>query len=491
MFGVLEVDSFYNTLMSKKFWLATVAVIMAFLAGGPVVAATPDDQVIFVDSSAVAPGDGTLDRPFVDFTQALSKFAEPGNTATEVRATGVFDPVVLDPDKHSGTPEQYLLITEWHGRGSLSFASDGSGRSLMDTHGASYVIIDGVIASGGHGEFASGILVSNSHDVFIRNCTCDNNEEAGITVAGSTNVSLENNRVRDNLGNGFEVTRSHGTIVRGNVVDNNGTREHGYGAMITDSDGTQLSRNVITQNHGNGVWLSGSKDLLLERNDIANNGGDGFEFGDAHDVLLTWNRIVRNAGDGVDGAIRTTTFAGLQFKNNVIAQNGGRGVTIDTGVPVVFDGFNNTLLSNGQEAFYFMDRGSNVRLYNNVIAHHSIGMRLETPNNKRILSDYNNSFDNDEDVVVIEGPRMLHWDDWRAEGHDLRTRRVDPKFDERETCIGVTCVAYHLKKTSPLINAGWSGLLLPPTDIDGDDRLWRGVDIGADEYSPVANRFVK
>lgn len=460
-----------------------LCITFAFVSAPEGFAVTPDEEIIFVDSRVQGPGIGTRENPFKDFTQALGALGDPNSNKREIQAVGTFDPLILDPTKHSGTKDRPVLITRWSGKGIPEFLSDGTPKSIIATNGADHIIFDGIVARGGRGEAASGMLINNSEDIIVRNSELSDNEADGITVMASKDVDVEKNPVIGNNGNGVLITSSENIILRNNTINNNARDPHTFGVMVTESTGTQLSKNMITKNSNDGIWLSGSDGLLLEANDVADNLGDGFFFSDPQYVLLTWNRFFGNSGDAVEGEIHSARYSSVQIKNNVIANNAERGIAMTARIPVTLDAFNNTLISNGKEAFNFSDTGSTAHLYNNLITKHSVGMILETPNSNTIASDYNHIFDTAEEVVVHQGRQTLYWKEWRAAGHDTHTKRSDPFLSSEQTCVGATCANYHLSKKSPLIDAGFGGLLLPPFDIDGQARMIGNVDIGADEYS--------
>jgi len=126
-------------------------------------------------------------------------------------------------------------------------ASGGSGFSLRRVE---HVIIDGFVVEDAAGENAVGILVrSRSSDVTIRNCVIRNNLGDGIRVQSSSDVRIFNNLIHDNSRNGIRIAGDPGSS-RAQIVNNTVVRNRQRGVFIGTADAASTEaflRNNILQ----------------------------------------------------------------------------------------------------------------------------------------------------------------------------------------------------------------------------------------------------
>ncbi len=255
------------------------------------------------------------------------------------------------------------------------------------------------------------------------------------TITGNTAPSLEIPQAR---GGGIFCYASAATITN-NLIAENSAASAGGGVYSGDLTHTTIADNTITQNNaplGGGVYCgvdTVTGNVITENS--ANSGGGVYSVGSS---LIANNRISGNsAHDG--GGICCSAYHSARIFNNTIAENDAS----TTGGGIRTTG------------------GSSV--WNNIVAFNSSGV-YAGPTELRNNCVYGNA---SYDYLASAGAGDIS---------------VDPLFSDR------TAGDYHIKLTSPCVNAGRNEAVYPADkDIDGESRILYGtVDIGADECSGVA-----
>ena len=127
------------------------------------------------------------------------------------------------------------------------------------------------------------VFMAGAHDVTIRNLNVHHNgltirkpkEGNGIVVANATNALIENNRVTDNIprntysGSGIAAAASDQVIVRNNIAD----RNNGNGILIEDGTNVLVEGNRARFNIGDigswgtaGIWVDGGHTVTVRNN---------------------------------------------------------------------------------------------------------------------------------------------------------------------------------------------------------------------------------
>ena len=137
----------------------------------------------------------------------------------------------------------------------------------------------------------TGVVFQFSNDITIRNLnvhhnglTLRNREGNGIAVQGGTNVLIEHNLVTDNApknnksGTGIAVAETDQAIVRNNVAD----RNNGNGILIEDATNVLVEGNAARFNLGDidswgtaGIWVDGGHAITVRGNWFEGNVWDG------------------------------------------------------------------------------------------------------------------------------------------------------------------------------------------------------------------------
>ena len=205
---------------------------------------------------------------------------------------------------------------------SLTGVIGQNGISISGVNGVSIDLM-GFTLFGAPGS-ASGISVSSSHEVTIRNGNIRNWGSSGISGSGSRSANIEYVRVLDNAGNGI-VTGSDSVIrycvAEGNTVGffnaGDGVLEH-CESIDNDGDGIVYGLSGIVkhcrvyENGNRGIWAG--KNSMLMQNEIVGNVVGVESFG--NDVKVRDNRVLDNASVGL-----RLLHAGHQVSGNIVKGN--------------------------------------------------------------------------------------------------------------------------------------------------------------------------
>jgi len=285
-----------------------------------------------------------------------------------------------------------------------------------------------------------GILANN---LTIRNCVAHNNGQAanctGLFSAYGNGVLIENSTSYSNAEHGIYVNNS--------------------------ADNGVLRRNVCYSNGGLGVHMNGDKSMggdgimsnwLVEKNICYNNGSNGFD------------------GDGVNYTL---------WRNNLAYDNVSKGIhlcAVNGATNPAYDKvYNNTLISQ-VGAYYPLTfykgsgkiklGGNNNSVMNNILYHYEI------TNNMRgsimYVSSWMSTFQSNYNVVVDR----FAVDDNKTKYTLAQWRSTWGKDMNSTLCLDASLIFiddvnhnFHLKSTSPAINAGTT-LADVTDDIEGEAR---------------------
>ncbi|HET6201683.1 MAG TPA: right-handed parallel beta-helix repeat-containing protein [Planctomycetota bacterium] len=303
----------------------------------------------------------------------------------------------------------------------------------------------------------------------------------GILVDGRSSPTIVGNLVRDNAdcldGAGIEVHSASPRIV-GNVLQDNFQPIFCWGAsggaiaVVGDCAGTEITGNVITGNiHSAGAGLSISSPGL---------------------VVVTGNLVQGNAtfglcaspGAGIFAAGRVRLVQNLVTGNSSPIAGGGLHLEVFSGAPMAV--VNNTVVGNdapiGTAVYVPNGLSTPCTLENNVFAGRGAPSAVFSPTLNVLLAAFRNN------------------DVWNPGGAPYAGGMPDPtgtwgNFSADPLFANPLGGDFHLLPSSPCIDAGFAGApFLSPTDADGDPRIYDGnadgsavVDVGWDEYSPVAS----
>lgn len=312
----------------------------------------------------------------------------------------------------------------------------------INLEGADFVTIDGFTVNG---IGRAGIRTVLNEHVIIRNNTCDQNGVWGIFSGHSYDLLIENN----------ETSRS--------------VAEHGI-YVSNSGDRPIIRNNTIWGNHANGIHMNGDE----------SQGGDGI----ISDALVEGNIIFDNGLGGGSG-INCDGVQDSIFQNNLLYNNHASGISlyrIDGGAGSSNNLIvNNTIVqaSNARWAINIKNGSTGATVFNNILYnHHSFRGSIN------VLADSLDGFTSDYNVVMArfstnDGDSILDLQEWQnATSQDLHSIIATPA----ELFVDPDQDDYHLKSSSPALNAG-TFTLAPDEDIEGRARPdGAAVDIGAYEF---------
>jgi len=161
--------------------------------------------------------------------------------------------------------------------GSLTIRSeDGSDKTIVQAANSSdhifeviadYVNITGFTVKGATTEYPAGIRIFGADHCTISNNNILNNDE-GIVVLFSSNITIENNNINLNSYSGFGLIASSNSIITNNNVNTNG--EHGFYFLYSKDN--IISNNNVNSNKGYVIQFDDrSSNNIIACNNISNN----------------------------------------------------------------------------------------------------------------------------------------------------------------------------------------------------------------------------
>ncbi|MEK7158470.1 MAG: right-handed parallel beta-helix repeat-containing protein [Patescibacteria group bacterium] len=252
--------------------MTALTLFSLLLVGSSLPTPTADDRILYVDASTRHGGNGTCERPIGrDLHTVFQLLARQPRQYDEVWLSGVFPPLGLWPDVHSGTSERPLVFRAWDGREPPIFWSEDGVSPAIITSGNDHLVLDGLVSGGAIEPLGGlGCFVNASHDVEVRNCTFTGNGEAGMCTKESRNVRILRCRFLDNFGAGLLVPNASAVTVEENLIEGN----YRGGLCVVFSNKVNVRDNVIRGNNGFGI-IAGESQWIATGNHILNTTGVG------------------------------------------------------------------------------------------------------------------------------------------------------------------------------------------------------------------------
>ena len=346
------------------------------------------------------------------------------------------------------------------------FAGDETLRSQRD-FGRNATILDG----GGLGSVvesrSANTITASGIDGFTMRNGGSASTFGGVYCAASS-PTIRNNTITANVGSGIYCYGSQ-AIIQSNVISANSAvvpfpdfSPAGGGLCLWNSNVSVLD-NVITGNsatNGAGAYFRGSIALISGNTIVGNvaSGNGGGVYSTIGQMSNMWNNTISANQASSGGGVycdSTVTVAGNTITGNSATVSGG-GVFCSSGPKL----YNNTISGNSAGGEGGAVYGGTGALVNNIMAFNTPGLYRGVRGIWHGNCVYGNSAYDYKGISA--GP-----DDILA----------DPRF------VNTAGGDYHLRSTSPCVNAGWASATgIPAMDMDGEARLNGVVDIGADEY---------
>ena len=187
-----------------------------------------------------------------------------GNVIDDYQKGGI----VVDNVRSSAT----ITNNEINGAGpTTAIAQNG----IQVSGGATAEISDNLVSGNNYtpdGTVAAGILLAGSGPVTVENNTVTHNER-GIDAEDADDLTIVGNDVIDNASTGIFLDAVTESLIAENLLKNNG----GHGIFLGDSDDNNVRGNIIEGNDGDGIHVTGSSDSnVIENNSSFKNGGFDF-----------------------------------------------------------------------------------------------------------------------------------------------------------------------------------------------------------------------
>lgn len=193
-------------------------------------------------------------------------------------------------------------------------------------------VFDGISVESG---YQYGINLLESNNITINSSTFTN---CGINAENSSGMTISKNEVWNATALGIRIYATGNNTVQGNKVVNAGrtgiqleydsaslvdqneisgsaltgvANDHGEGLVVTQSNGTKVTKNIITDTHSN----------------VANN-GNGIIVGGSENVTVDSNVVTHSGNHGIQ-----VTYAskGTSVSNNQISGSGRMGISVSRG----------------------------------------------------------------------------------------------------------------------------------------------------------------
>lgn len=200
-------------------------------------------------------------------------------------------------------------------------------------------------------EFDEGVSLENARNVTLVHNTIEGHQVDAVSVLdGSENVTVEDNLLRNNGDEGFEIKRSGPALVRDNRIEANGDD----GGFLLEATEATVEANRFAGNGDEGLDVNGSSDLEVRDNAFLDNQNTGVLLYDGtRDAVLAGNEI---RGHEFDGVLALEGSLGLRLDGNALEANGDDGFDVQRSPGAVIR--DNRIASNGGDGGYLEEADS-------------------------------------------------------------------------------------------------------------------------------------
>ena len=410
---------------------------------------------VYVDKNAPGPAHDGLTWPTAcQSVQQGLNLASPGNEVWVAKGTYAERIVTKSGVALYGGfvgTETVLSQRNWTANQTILDGGGGGRVVTVDADPSPSTRLDGFTVRNGNAgdDFGGGVYCWYSSPTLANNTITANTAVwgGGIFCSGFSGT-ITGNTISSNTasaGSGIHCSSCSSPTISNNTITGNGTTSSGGGIYFYNSAGL-ISGNTITGNglngSGGGVYCVSSSNVVTRNMISGNRASDGagvqcYGSKSGSAPVITDNVITGNTATSTGGGIGCYASSAVIASNTLSGNNAptAGGIYISNSAPCISD----NIVAFGQSGILLVS-GTPVLRNNNV---------------------YGNTSYNYSGVSPGTGDISL-----------------DPLFVNRSGGD------YHLVANSPCINAGWNDAPgLPPTDMDGQVRIWAGtVDIGADEF---------
>jgi len=248
----------------------------------------PDAQGLLYSGFMPVPASGIIDNPGV---YSLSSDIEPLSTSSAIQI--ISNDIVLDG---MGRKLQPLDNTS-----NILYGIE-IGTESSRIHNIS---IRNFTATG----FNSGVIILNSDKVIISGSSFSNNEDFGIQVKNSYDITFFESEISSNAqagnltGNaGVQISDSDSVILQSCIIISNGKGDAGSGISVIHSSSVSVDETIVSKNAANGLEIDGQADgLIIRRSEISSNGANGITISSGSIApIISENRIHDNRMTNLD-----------------------------------------------------------------------------------------------------------------------------------------------------------------------------------------------
>jgi hypothetical protein len=347
------------------------------------------------------------------------------------------------------------------------------------------------------------VSLNDAKGVSFRNITLSNTGNSYGTVVKIQNfssyITFENNTLQgaDSLSNDFykalmvcENNSGHDIDFTGNTFYRGAYGFYFYGNSGQRDVGLIIRNNIFTEQGYSPVECAYVDNIEISNNQITNfknNNYYGLQLGEINGECEIFNNQIILEGNNFEYGMRineySSNFDTLQVYNNFISISGnsnGKGLYCSYLSPAKIS-YNNILNqctdSNNLSAAFYMYSGE-YKLFNNNFIHTANGFALYNDYVYDIESDHNNLYSSGTKFIYWDGTDYGDLSDYQtSEGWDLNSLSINPLYSSSS----------NLHVNSTTLNAKGKPVAGITKDIDGETRNSTTPDIGADEFTPLAN----
>ena len=342
----------------------------------PVNLPNADAKEIFVDSTAVAGGNGSSDNPYSSITESLLAVKAAKYSGIQINKITA-KPGTYSPDKEF-FPLQLLSGIVLNGGGAANTVIDAKYTSwAIVVNYEDNVTVEGFTIKNGN----AGILTNYSSFLTIRDNVIEKSEFGGIGIGvNSFNNKIENNIIKNNNSRGIYVfDNSSVDTINNNIINEN----EDYGIFVAvNSTAKDISGNIIARNGNDGIQIYGSSLANnIKNNSISENMIEGITIA-ANSIAedISENTVVKNGLDGI-----RVYYSSLvkNIKNNTVEGNAYEGIVLYSDATTESIS-GNTVTENGEDGIQvYINSSANIN--NNDISNNKrAGILISTnstPNN--------------------------------------------------------------------------------------------------------------
>ncbi len=245
---------------------------------------------------------------------------------------------------------------------------------------------------------AGQVILGNIEYLKIENLQIFNTT-IGIEIGFSSNITIRNNTCSNIIEDGISLVSSNN-----NTISGNNCNEDGEGIYLYQSNNNTISNNNCTNNY-DGIWLYTSSNNLIYNNTCTYNNDYGIYVYEASNKNIIFNNTCSNNWEGIyienskeddvynnncsknnDNGIYIDTSNSNMISNNNCSSNDNYGLYMGSSNNNTL--LNNTCNYNGDEGIHLGFSNNNTISYNNCSINGNTGIHLEDSNNNTIF--YNN-----------------------------------------------------------------------------------------------------